>query len=85
MTIYVSNLSFRAENDDLKNMFIPYGEVTSAIIVKDKILNRSRGFGFVEMQEETSGNEAIAKLNGQMVDGRALVVNVSNPRERNSI
>lgn len=82
MTIYVSNLNFYAGNADLKDLFMPYGAVHSAIVVKDKMFNRSRGFGFVEMQEEAAGSEAITKLNGQLIDGKALIVNISKPRAR---
>ena len=82
MTIYVSNLDFYANNVDLKNLFTPYGEVDSAIVARDKMFKRSRGFGFVEMQVESAGYEAIAKLNGQLIDGKALIVDISKPRKR---
>ena len=82
MTIYVSNLDFYANNVDLKNLFTPYGEVDSAIVARDKMFKRSRGFGFVEMQEEAAGNEAIAKLNGYLIGDKALIVDISKPRKR---
>ena len=82
MTIYVSNLDFYANNADLKSLFIPYGEVNSAMIAKDSMFKRSRGFGFVEMPEEAAGYEAIAKLNGLLIDGKALIVDISKPKKR---
>ena len=82
MTIYVSNLDFYANNTDLKKLFIPYGEVNSAMIARDKFFNRSRGFGFVEMQNEAAAYEAIAKLNGLLIEGKALRVDISKPGKR---
>ncbi len=82
MTIYVSNIGFHVESNDLKNLFAVYGEVETAKVVADKATNRSRGFGFVEMQDEAAANEAIAKLNGHVVEGRALRVNMSKPKEK---
>jgi RNA recognition motif-containing protein len=81
MNIYVSNLSFAVQDEDLRSYFAEYGEVTSAKIIMDKFTNRSRGFGFVEMNDDTAGNKAIAELDGAMVDGRAIRVNVAKPRE----
>jgi RNA recognition motif-containing protein len=81
MNIYVSNLSFQVENEDLKGFFTPYGEVSSARIITDRESNRSRGFGFVEMPNDAEGENAIKKLNGAMVDGRALSVTVARPKE----
>jgi RNA recognition motif-containing protein len=82
MTIYVSNLDFYANNTDLKNLFTPYGEVNSAIVARDKFFNRSRGFGFVEMQNEAAGYEAITKLNGLLIEDKVLIVDISKPRKR---
>ncbi|HYC40339.1 MAG TPA: RNA-binding protein [Chitinophagaceae bacterium] len=81
MNIYVSNLSFAVQDEDLRSYFAEYGEVTSAKVIMDKFTNRSRGFGFVEMNDETAGNKAIAELNGATVDGRAIKVNVAKARE----
>ena len=80
MTIYVSNIGFPLESNDLKNLFAVYGEVETAKVVTDKATSKSKGF--VEMKDETAGNEAIAKLNGYVVEGRALSVNVSRPKEK---
>ncbi len=81
MNIFVSNLSFQVESNDLKDFFTPYGEVISAKVVTDRETGRSRGFGFVEMSSDAAGNEAISKLNGAIVDGRALNVTVAKPKE----
>ncbi len=81
MNIYVGNLSWNLTEEDLSNLFTPYGEVVSAKIVTDKFNNnRSKGFGFVEMTNDTEGQAAIAALNGSEVDGRNIVVNESQPK-----
>ena len=81
MNIYVGNLSWGLKDQDLANMFAPYGEVTSAKIVMDKFTQRSKGFGFVEMPNDEQAQTAIAQLNGSEVEGRNLVVNESRPKE----
>ncbi|HSU28078.1 MAG TPA: RNA-binding protein [Chitinophagaceae bacterium] len=81
MNIYVSNLSFAVQDDDLRSYFATYGEVTSARIIMDKFTNRSKGFGFVEMSDDAAANKAIAELDGATVDGRTIKVNVAKPRE----
>jgi RNA recognition motif-containing protein len=81
MNIYVSNLSFKVEDEDLKEFFEDYGEVTSAKVITDKFTNRSRGFGFVEMSDDEAAQKAISELNGATVDGRAISVSVAKPRE----
>jgi len=81
MNIYVSNLSFNVQDEDLRDFFAEYGEVTSAKIIMDKFTNRSRGFGFVEMPDEVAGQKAITELDGGVVEGRAINVTVAKPRE----
>ncbi len=81
MNIYVGNLSWNLKDQDLANLFTPYGEVASAKIVMDKFTQRSKGFGFVEMASDEHAQAAIAQLNGSEVDGRNLVVNESRPKE----
>jgi len=81
MNIYVGNLSWGLKDQDLANMFTPYGEVASAKIVMDKFTQRSKGFGFVEMPNDEQAQAAIAQLNGTEVEGRNLVVNESRPKE----
>jgi len=81
MNIYVSNLSFNVQDEDLKDFFAPYGEVTSAKVITDRETGKSRGFGFVEMSDETASNKAIAELNGATVENRSISVSVAKPRE----
>lgn len=80
MNIYVSNLSFAVQDEDLKGYFEDYGVVTSAKVIMDKYTNRSKGFGFVEMANDEQAQAAIAALNGSEVDGRNIVVNESRPK-----
>jgi RNA recognition motif-containing protein len=74
MNIYVSNLSFNVTDEDLKDFFAPYGEVTSAQIINDRQTGTSRGFGFVEMTDEAASKKAIAELDGATVEGRTIKV-----------
>lgn len=82
MNIYVANISFKARENDLKELFAQFGEVTSAKIVTDRETGRSRGFGFVEMADEAAGRQAIAQLNGTEFNQRNLVVNEARPSSR---
>jgi RNA recognition motif-containing protein len=79
MNIYVGNISWGMTDQDLENLFAEHGTVTSAKIITDRMTNRSRGFGFVEMSD--GAEAAIAALNDREIDGRKLVVNESKPRE----
>ena len=81
MNIYVSNLSFNVQDEDLREFFTPYGEVTSAKIINDRESGKSRGFGFVEMSDEAASKKAIAELNDSTVDGRAIKVMEAKPKE----
>jgi RNA recognition motif-containing protein len=81
MNIYVSNLSFNIQDEDLREFFTPYGEVTSAKIINDKLTGKSRGFGFVEMSDQAASEKAIAELNGATVDGRDIKVMEAKPKE----
>jgi RNA recognition motif-containing protein len=80
MNIYVANISFKSSEADLKELFEQHGEVISAKIVIDKMTNRSRGFGFVEMADTTAGQQAISELNGYNFQGKELVVNEARPK-----
>lgn len=80
MNIYVGNLSFDVVDDNLRQTFEPFGQVTSAAIVKDKYSGQSRGFGFVEMPNRTEAQAAIESLNGKDLMGRQLNVNEARPR-----
>ena len=82
MNIYVSNLSFNVQDEDLKEFFAEYGEVTSAKVITDKFTGRSRGFGFVEMSDDSAAQKAIQELDGATVEGRAIKVSEAKPREQ---
>jgi RNA recognition motif-containing protein len=84
MNIYVSNLGFGVQNDELKKLFTPYGEVSSVNVIIDKVTNRSRGFGFVDMPNSTAAENAIKELNGVSMEGRTIKVNEAKPREDRS-
>ena len=81
MNIYVSNLSFNVQDEDLKEFFAEYGEVSSAKVIMDKMTNQSRGFGFVEMSDEEASKKAIAELDGATVEGRTIKVMEAKPKE----
>ncbi|MBW8189716.1 RNA-binding protein [Neiella marina] len=80
MRLYVGNLSYQLTDDGLNDAFAPFGDVVSANIVMDRESNRSKGFGFVDMQDDTAAQAAIEALNGQPLAGRNLVVNKARPR-----
>jgi RNA recognition motif-containing protein len=84
MNIYVGNLSWSMTDEDLNNLFSQYGTVSSAKILKEKNTGRSKGFGFVEMEDEDAAKTAIATLNESEVQGRKLIVNESQPRPEGS-
>ncbi|MCH8545799.1 MAG: RNA-binding protein [Cryomorphaceae bacterium] len=81
MKIYVASIPFRSSEDDLREVFETYGEVNSVRIVKDRETQRSRGFGFVEMFNDSEAQSAIDSLHGSDFQGRQLVVNEARPRE----
>ncbi|HEX7047259.1 MAG TPA: RNA-binding protein [Gammaproteobacteria bacterium] len=81
MNIYVGNLPYRMTDDELRDLFAPFGEVTSAKIIKDKMTDRSKGFGFVEMSDKAAGEKAVSEVNGKDIGGRPLHVNEAQPRE----
>lgn len=81
MNIYVSNLSFNIQDEDLNQFFSEYGEVTSAKVINDKFTGKSRGFGFVEMPDQAAALKAIAELDGGSVDGRTIRVVEAKPKE----
>lgn len=82
MNIFVSNLSFQIQDQDLLEIFAEYGEVTSAKVITDKFSGRSRGFGFVEMANDEEARKAIAELDQAAVDGRTISVAEAKPREQ---
>lgn len=80
--IYVGNLNYHSTEDSLRNAFAQFGDVVSANIVMDRYTGSSKGFGFVEMASEQEASAAIAGMNGQELDGRALRVNEANDKPR---
>jgi RNA recognition motif-containing protein len=78
--LYVGNLSYDTTDSDLQTLFGPHGTVQSAQVIMDRDAGRSKGFGFVEMNNDQEAQAAIAALNGQQVSGRALTVNEARPR-----
>jgi RNA recognition motif-containing protein len=81
MRIYIGNLNYRLRTEELKAAFEPYGEVVGAKIVRDKETNRSKGFGFIEMTNDSDGTKAIEALNGTDLSGRNMIVSEAKPRE----
>jgi hypothetical protein len=79
--LYVGNLSYNIRDDDLQQAFAQYGTVSSAKVMMDRDTGRSKGFGFVEMGSDPEAQAAINGMNGQALDGRAIVVNEARPRE----
>jgi RNA recognition motif-containing protein len=79
--LYVGNLSYNVRDDDLQQAFAQYGTVSSAKVMMDRDTGRSKGFGFVEMGSDPEAQAAINGMNGQALEGRAIVVNEARPRE----
>jgi RNA recognition motif-containing protein len=79
--LYVGNLSYNIRDEDLQQAFAQYGSVSSAKVMMDRDTGRSKGFGFVEMGSDAEAQAAINAMNGQALDGRAIVVNEARPRE----
>ena len=84
MNIYVSNLGYNVQEEELKGLFDSYGAVSSAKVITDKISNQSRGFGFVEMPDETEAQKAVSELNGVMLGGRSIKVSEARAKESGS-
>lgn len=80
MNIYVSNLVNYMKDEDLQNLFSPFGAVSSCKVIVDRYTGTSRGFAFVEMSNDAEGKTAIEQLNGKVIDGRALSVAVAKER-----
>ena len=81
MNIYVGNLDYKVSEDELQNLFEEYGTVKSSKIITDKFTGKSKGFGFIEMDDSSEANEAINDLNGSVVGDREIVVNEARPRK----
>ena len=81
MNIYISGLSYGTTDADLNELFSEYGEISSAKIISDRETGRSRGFGFVEMTNDTEGQKAIDELNGAEYDHKVIAVSIARARE----
>lgn len=84
MNIYVGNLAYGVTDGQLEALFQEFGTVTSVNLIKDKFSGESKGFGFIEMERQAEAEEAIKKLNGRLLDGRNLTVNIARPRNDRS-
>ena len=82
--IFVGSLPWAADDQKLADLFSQFGTVLKAKVIRDRDTNRSKGFGFVEMEDDAAAQEAIDKLNGSDYEGRKLVVNIARPREDNN-
>lgn len=79
--LFVGNLAFSVTDKDLSTMFASYGEISEAVIIKDKFSGRSKGFGFVTFNDKAAADKAVSEMNGKDVQGRALTVNEARPME----
>ena len=84
MNIYVGNLSYQTTEDELRDLFAEFGDVVSAKLIVDKFTGQSKGFGFVEMSNNSEAQKAMDELNGRDVNGRSITVNQARPREERS-
>jgi cold-inducible RNA-binding protein len=79
--LFVGSLPWGVDDQKLNELFSTFGNVSSAVVLKDKMTGRSRGFGFVEFEDDAAADEAVNKMNGADVEGRKIVVNEARPRE----
>lgn len=79
--LFVGSLSWGTTDESLREYFAQAGEVTSAIVIKDKMTGRSKGFGFVEFADDAAGKQAVDMFNGKELDGRTITVNEARPME----
>ncbi|WEK34106.1 MAG: RNA-binding protein [Candidatus Pseudobacter hemicellulosilyticus] len=84
MNIYVSNLAFSVQDEELMNLFTQFGAVSSAKVISDRETGRSRGFGFVEMEDDAAAREAIQQLDQTSIDGRDIKVSEARPKPEKS-
>jgi RNA recognition motif-containing protein len=82
MNIYVGNLDYKVDEKDLDDIFSEYGTVSSAKVIMDKFNGRSKGFGFVEMENQDEANKAIQELDGATYENREITVNEAKPRKK---
>ena len=83
MNIYVGNLDYKVDENDLKGIFEEYGTVSSVKLITDKFSGRSKGFGFVTMEDQDEASKAISELNGTTLQSREIVVNEARPKRDN--
>jgi len=83
MKLYVGNLSNSVTEEDLKSIFSTYGNLSSTVVIKDRITQDSKGFGFVEFQSDSEGNKAMKELNSKELKGKSIVVNEARPKTDN--
>ena len=81
VNLYVGNLPYRVDEDSLRQLFTPYGNVETAKVIKDRQTGKSKGFGFVEMTTQAEADAAIHALNETAMDGRNIKVSIAKPRE----
>ena len=81
MNLYISNLSYNISDEDLRQLFADYGEITSARVIMDRETGRSRGFGFVELSDDELAKKAIEELNQASYDGKVINITEARPRE----
>ena len=84
MNIYVGNLSYQTTEDELRDLFAEFGDVVSAKLIVDKFTGQSKGFGFVEMSNNSEAQKAMDELNSRDVNGRSITVNQARPRQERS-
>jgi RNA recognition motif-containing protein len=84
MRIYIGNLKYSVTDDALRELFSEYGDVASADVIKDKFSGQSKGFGFVDMPDDSAAEQAISNLHDSLHDGRKLTVNQARPRTERS-
>ena len=85
MNIYIGNLAYSVTEDDLRDAFSEFGQVESASIINDKFSGRSKGFGFVDMPNDSEARQAIESLNDKDLNGRTIKVNEAKPREERPV
>lgn len=80
MNLYIGNIPYSISESELTDLFANFGEVSSLNVVKDKVTNRSKGFGFIEMPDDSAASAAINELNGKEINGRKIIVNEARPK-----
>jgi len=83
MKLYVGNLAWSIDDEKLRELFASYGEISEAVIIKDKFSGRSKGFGFVTFSDDEAAKKAISEMNGKTLEGREIKVTEAKPMEEN--